>query len=89
MDVRTGRIYGPEEMERRMLTTFLGDPEEWQTPATTLADDHQAAFEAAMHGGHIVPVSEQVARQQAIGQRVEERRRKRKAAKAARRANRR
>lgn len=85
MDARTGRIYGPEEMEQRMKEMEL----RWQDPETTLADDNQAVFEAAMRGGYIVPVSEQVARQQLTGQRVEERRRKRKAAKAARRANRR
>lgn len=38
--------------------------------------------------GEWVPVSDQVARQQKVGQRVEDRRRKRKAAKAARRKNR-
>jgi hypothetical protein len=48
----------------------------------------QERMQRAEDDGYLVPVSGQVARQQKIGQRVEDRRRKRKAAKAARRRNR-
>jgi hypothetical protein len=78
MDTQSGRIYGPDEYDQRREAMELRRD----------LDEHQAEFEAAVRAGQIVPVSEQVARQQRTGQRVEERRRKRKAAKAARRKNR-
>jgi len=80
MDTRTGEIF-----ERGRRGELLPD-----------AYDTQREFERAQQRmamaqarNELVPVSERVARQQRIGQRVEERRRKRKAAKAARRTNRR
>lgn len=78
MDTQSGRVYEPDEYEQRMTAREL----------RAELDEHQAEFEQAVEAGRIVPVSEQVARQQQTGQRVEERRRKRKAAKAARRKNR-
>ncbi len=57
-------------------------------PAEPMTREKRRRMERAEARGALVPVSDQVARQQLTGQRVEERRRKRKAAKAARRANR-
>lgn len=78
MDTSSGRIYEPEEMTRRLEAFSEG----------LVPDEHQPEFVHRLKQGGIVPVSEDVARQQRTGQRVDERRRKRKAAKAARRANR-
>jgi hypothetical protein len=58
-------------------------------PSEPMDREKRRRMERAQARGELVPVSEQVARQQIIGQRVEDRRRKRKAAKAARRSNRR
>lgn len=66
------------------MDTFTGEifkPQE-------LTREERRRMERAAARGSLVPVSEQVARQQQIGQRVEDRRRKRKAAKAARKRNR-
>jgi hypothetical protein len=78
MDTQSGRIYEPDEYAQRLLSMELRQE----------LDDHQAEFEQAVQAGQIVPVGEQVARQQQTGQRVQNRRERRKAAKAARRKNR-
>jgi hypothetical protein len=57
-------------------------------PAEPMNREKRRRMDDAAARGELVPVSEQVARQQIIGQRVEARRRTRKAAKAARKANR-
>lgn len=53
-----------------------------------MSAEARAEFDALREQRRVVEVSEQVARQQLAGQRIEERRRKRKVAKAARRRNR-
>lgn len=75
MNTDTGRVYLPEEYEKRTKREVL--------------DEHQAEFEEAQRLGKIVEVSERVALQQLAGQEAEARRARRKAQKAARKQNRR
>ena len=94
MNTDTGRIYTPEEYERRNRNA---DSAEAYSAVIKQMDDAEAKrkekaeqreFERARAAGKIVEVSEQVAKQQLAGQRVEARRLKRKAAKVARKKNR-
>lgn len=78
MDTRTGEIF--ERDKSGQLVDIYETQRELERARQRMAD--------AEARRELVPVSEQVARQQRAGQRVEERRLKRKAAKAARRKNR-
>ena len=71
-----------DEMRKR------ADADDGNLGALDAREEVRRRFETGYAEGYVVPVSEDVARQQLAGQRVTDRRRKRKAAKAARKANR-
>ena len=84
MDTRTGEIFRTEEMAE--LRRQRNEEQAAEIAAEKLAQLER--YEKGIEDGHVVPVSEQVARQQLAGQEAEKRRVKRKAAKAARKKNR-